>query len=871
MEFQLNEKELFQKGGVQITAFSDFYPAGRQSGISVIMHGHRVASNGDVRFEPTPGQWQPVPKKLERNIDPKSQTVITTLAYPDVDAHLKGFNPIIYPDFEFTYQVSAKADGDAVLVTVDLDRAIPEKYLGKLCFNLEFYPGDLFGKTWIMDDQQGIFPRQPNGPTISRESNFKNAGHFEGVEEGVTVKELVGMQDHEEMPRGYQPALADDVIAKPYAEGHAFTACPEDPYRRMTIESKDVLLKLYDGRMNHNNGWFAVSSELPAGKAKGALTWRIRPNAVEGWKYPPVVQTSQVGYHPEQAKIAVIETDPAETFGADTDTQAEGSDLDSCAEGALLNSRLPEAKLWKITAEGERESLCGNVELWGDFLRYRYYRFDFSKVKEPGLYFAEFRGARSAIFRIGKDVYDRGVWQPVLEYFLPVQMCHMEVREKYRLWHGHCHADDARMAPVSRNHFDGYRQGPATLTRFQPGAVVPGLNVGGWHDAGDFDLRVESQSGECYILALAYEAFGTYYDCSTIDQRVHLVEIHQPDGKNDVLEQIEHGALSVVGGYKALGRLYRGIICKELRQYVLLGDPAGMTRGIQGDEDDRLVFTEENPWRELSTAAHLAATSRVMKDFNNTLSKEALRAATELFLSSETGRKMVEGKVSVQEKGVFSKGMICTGLQAAAELFLTTGDEIFLEALRENQEYFFEFAAEIGWVGARIADRINEEGFTERLRESLLSVKEKLEKDCESSPYGVPYRSMVYGAGWGLQGMAFRYYFLHKAFSDLFGKEFLENVLNFVLGCHPGSNTASFASGVGAKSMTTAYGLNRADWSYVPGGVVSGTALIQPDLPELLDYPFLWQQAEYVMGGGSSNYLFLVLAVIDAQKQTAKS
>lgn len=843
MEFQLNEKELFQKGGVQVTAFSDFYPAGRQSGISVIMHGHRVASNGDVRFEPTPGQWQPVPKKLERNIDPKSQTVITTLAYPDVDAHLKGFNPIIYSDFEFTYQVSVKADGDAVLVTVDLDRAIPEKYLGKLCFNLEFYPGDLFGKTWIMDDQQGIFPRQPNGPTITRESNFQNAGHFEGVEEGVTTQELAGKG-------GYQPIIADDVIAAPYAEGHAFTACPEDPYARITIESREVPLKLYDGRMNHNNGWFAVSSELPAGKTKGALVWRICPNAVEGWKYPPVVQTSQVGYHPDQAKIAVIETDPNETF---SDEELNG------------------VKLYRITAEGEKEILRGEALAWGEFLRYRYYRFDFSKVKEPGLYFAEFRGARSAIFRIGKDVYDRGVWQPVLEYFLPVQMCHVEVREKYRLWHGHCHADDARMAPVSRNHFDGYRQGPSTLTKFKPGDVVPGLNVGGWHDAGDFDLRVESQSGECYILALAYEAFGTYYDCSTIDQRAHLVEIHQPDGRNDVLEQIEHGALSVVGGYKSLGRLYRGIICKELRQYVLLGDPSGMTRGIPGDEDDRLVFTEENPWRELSTAAHLAATSRVMKGFNDTLSKEALRAATELFLSSETGRKMVEGKVAVQEKGVFSRGMICTGLQAAAELFLTTGDEIFLEALRENQEYFFEFAAELGWVGARIADRMKEEGFTERLRESLLSVKEKLEKDCESSPYGVPYRSMVYGAGWGLQGMAFRYYFLHKAFPDLFGKEFLENVLNFVLGCHPGSNTASFASGVGARSMTIAYGLNRADWSYVPGGVVSGTALIQPDLPELLDYPFLWQQAEYVMGGGSSNYLFLVLAVIDAQKQTKKS
>jgi len=84
--------------------------------------------------------------------------------------------------------------------------------------------------------------------------------------------------------------------------------------------------------------------------------------------------------------------------------------------------------------------------------------------------------------------------------------------------------------------------------------------------------------------------------------------------------------------------------------------------------------------------------------------------------------------------------------------------------------------------------------------------------------------------------------------------------LNFVLGVHPGQNTESFASGVGAVSSTVAYGGNRADWSYIPGGVISGTALIRPDLPELKIWPYFWQQREYVMGGGETNYMFLVLA-----------
>jgi hypothetical protein len=86
------------------------------------------------------------------------------------------------------------------------------------------------------------------------------------------------------------------------------------------------------------------------------------------------------------------------------------------------------------------------------------------------------------------------------------------------------------------------------------------------------------------------------------------------------------------------------------------------------------------------------------------------------------------------------------------------------------------------------------------------------------------------------------------------------HALNFVLGCHPGPNTASFVSGVGARSVTVGYGLNRADWSYIPGGSVSGTALIRPDFPELLEWPFLWQQTEYVLGGGTTDYLFLALA-----------
>jgi hypothetical protein len=134
----------------------------------------------------------------------------------------------------------------------------------------------------------------------------------------------------------------------------------------------------------------------------------------------------------------------------------------------------------------------------------------------------------------------------------------------------------------------------------------------------------------------------------------------------------------------------------------------------------------------------------------------------------------------------------------------------------------------------------------------------------------VPYKPNIWGAGWTIQRFGVEQYFFHKGWPGHTTTDFFENSLNFVLGVHPGINTSSFASGIGAKSVTVAYGVNRADWSFIPGGVASGTALIRPNLPELKVWPFFWQQTEYVMGGGATNYMFLALAVNKLYKERNK-
>lgn len=791
---RLNEQEYLEHGSVNVMLAHDFYPESHQGGVGVIQNGLRVATNGDIRLEPTPGQWQPTPAVGKRMVNKQTGEVSVRYEFPNEEINRKGFNPIIYPDLHFSYITRVIPEGKGFRIVVDLDKPLPDEWIGKVGFNFELFPGILFGKSYYMDDQFGIFTRQANGP------NYVD-------KEG-------------------------EVQILPMAKGKKLTVAPGSDRQRMLIENRGAgELELIDGRGKHNNGWFVVRSLVPKAATKNAIEWLVTPHAIEGWKAAPVVQVSQVGYHPAQQKIAVIELDAAD-------------------------KNLQKATLHRLAENGGfQTALQATPKTWGKFLRYNYLQFDFSSVQKPGMYVVKYGSYQTEPFQISNEVYSRHVWQPTLEYFLPAQMCHMRVNERYRVWHGWCHIDDARMAPVDSNHFDGYISGPSTLTRFKPGEIVPDLNKGGWHDAGDFDMRVESLSETIQGLALAYEHFGVNYDNTTVDQKASVVEIQVPDGKPDVLQQIEHGLLSVVNGYRSLGRLYRGIIEPTLRQYVLLGDAINMTDnvpfsgsekgappvGLPGSPDDRWVFTEENPGRELSVAASLAAAARVMKGYNDTLATQSLEAA--LGLWNVTKEKSTGQRV-----------------EAAVELLLTTGDKKYADFLVNHKADIIKGIDNLGWIVARALPVINDASFKNDITAAVKTHFAKVKEQGAKTPYGVPYEPNIWGAGWGIQNFGYRQYFLHSAFPEIFPKDYMLHALNFVLGAHPGSNTASFASGVGSNSLTTAYGFNRADWSYIPGGIGSGTALIRPDFPELLTWPFLWQQTEYVLGGGTTDYLFLVLA-----------
>jgi endoglucanase len=785
-DLALNEQEYFSKPGLDVLVFSNWYDGNfsdsKIAGIEMIHHGERTVTNGDVRLSPTPEQWDPVAELKNRTVLREQNAVEARLAYAK---------------YNFEYTIRAERTQGGVVLKVVLDRPLPKELEGKAGFNLEFLPSAYFSKTYLMDEKSGVLPLYPTGPT-KRDAS----GQLERL---------------------------------PFARGHNLVLAPEDPTRRVAIETRTGELALLDGRNQAQNGWLVVRTLIPAGVTGTALEWSVTASTLPNWTRPAMIAHSQVGYHPNQPKVALIEVDK--------------------------NASAPgKSRLLKINADGSRtEVFATEAVSRGQYLRYQYFAFDFSNVREPGLYMIEAAGERTKTFRIAPDVF-ADTWHATLDVFFPVQMDHMFVNEAYRVWHGTSHMDDARQAPPNHEHFDLYAMGAQTDSPFEPGEHIPGLDIGGWYDAGDFDLRTQTHYFVVSSLVDTWERFRPERDETTVDQEKRHVEIHRPDGVPDMLQQIEHGTLMLLSQHRVFGHAIPGIVEPDLAQYTHLGDAVTKTDGKVHDPsdpnspaDDRWAFTTATTALNYGSAAALAAASRALRGYRDELAEECLATA-----------KRVWEFESKREPNLYRFGNTTGGdpkgeeLEAAVELLITTGEKQYAErvaTLWPTIEKGFAFNAAKAVRALPHMDK----AFAGKLKKRATAFRDETKKHLEENPFGVPITRGGWAGNGAVVGFATTNYYLHKAFPDLFGREATLRGLDYLYGFHPGSNI-SFVSGVGTHSKTVAYGNNRADFSFIAGGIVPGVLILKPDFPENKeDWPFLWGENEYVVNMGSS-YIFLVHA-----------
>jgi endoglucanase len=859
---KVTDKNYLETQGFSVFLYdSTYHPVfvdQKNTAMEMILHGQRIATNGDVRMMPTPEQWDLVATLKGREADKANNRLTASLAFPTFDV-------------SYTLEVAAEPGG--VRVSINLDKPLPPRLAGRAGFNLEFLPSIYMGKTYLVDGSNaGIFPRSPNDPMIKilpLPDEPKKAYYLEDWDKA----------------KGYTQPL-------PFAEGKSITLGVDDSLARITVVSDTAALMLFDGRNRAQNGWFVLRSLIPSGKTTGAIVWHLKPDVISKWTRPPVIAHSQVGYAPGFSKVAVLELDP-KYLGPKT------------------------AKVLRLTESGAYQQVFeGPITPSTPWLRYVYSKFDFTTVTNPGLYVIEYAGQRTAPFPISKEAY-ANIWQDSLDHHLAAQMDHVSVREAYRVWHGASHLDDGRMAPIVGEQFDNWNQAAARDGKYQGGDHIPGMNVGGWYDAGDFDLEEPAQLSVIQNLALAYREFDLKYDELTVDEVAREVEMHRPDGVPDTVQQVKHGALLILAQFHNIGHSIRGTHEPDLRQYTHLGDAASKTDGriydsrlgpneVKGDDsgrpDDRWVFTTTNAVLQWNAIAALAAASDALKGWDDALAKDCLEAAVKAWndekahpTAQPASTGWDEGAPEPPGSGVLaaSQGAM-SGVQrgsngahrsatatpsgttgvptapplgpgrgnagigqdwaAALELTIAThGADPYKSRLKElfPQMITAQQMGTRGWMAVRALPYLDANAKDE-MREAVKTYLVDLDKQLGTTPFGVPPSLGTWGGSGAVVDMAIRMYFLHKAFPDLVGPEYTLRAVNYILGTHPVSST-SYVAGVGTVSKTKTYSNNRADNAYIPGAVIPGYIIIKPDFPECIDdFGFLWFEDEAVVAGSAS-------------------
>jgi hypothetical protein len=308
------------------------------------------------------------------------------------------------------------------------------------------------------------------------------------------------------------------------------------------------------------------------------------------------------------------------------------------------------------------------------------------------------------------------------------------------------------------------------------------------------------------------------------------------------------------------GHAIPGIVEPDLAQYTHLGDASTKTDNRVDDparadsaNDDRLAFTTATTALNYGSAAALAAASRALRGYRDELAAECLATAQRAW-EFEKGRA----------PNLFHVGNTTGGdpadeeLHAAVELLIATHDPRYAKRVNElwpaiNQR--FETNASFALRALPWMDRV----FAKRLQGRAIVYREQKALEARENPFGVPITRGGWAGSSAVVNFATTAYYLHRASPDLFGTQDVFRGLEFLYGTHPGSDI-SLVSGVGTRSKEIAYGNNRADFSFIAGGVVPGILILKPDFPENKeDWPFLWGENEYVVDLGAK-YIFLAHA-----------
>ncbi|MBO4755245.1 MAG: glycoside hydrolase family 9 protein, partial [Bacteroidales bacterium] len=448
---------------------------------------------------------------------------------------------------------------------------------------------------------------------------------------------------------------------------------------------------------------------------------------------------------------------------------------------------------------------------------------------------------------------------------------------------------------------DGYYQGDVTNTKYQPLEHIPGLAIGGWYDAGDFDIQANSVLNTTQDLAYVWREFKPMRDQTLIDEVTQYADIHVPDGVPDNVQLIMHGTVTINAQVENIGFVAQVIGQPDMHHYHHLGDAMTLTDGkvydpslaryeVKGDRsgtpDDRYVFTSRfSPAGTMQDIVSLAAAYPALKDYYPEEAERSLKNAIMLW-DKYYEAAAPNPNIPQQENRRWGGGD--SRINAAIELWIATGEQkykdFFLPLVEKQLEAQPTGPRSVGNVqngmfstqytgGPNLTAALKiypymDKQFQDKVKALVPAYVNVLTRGGQDNPYGVAIGGATWAGNASVITSAYNCYKIWKYFPDMIDPEYVFAGLNFIFGCHPYSNV-SFVEGVGVNTKKVAYNNNRADYSTIPGGIVPGLLVKEDFFENKDDYPFHWGENEACINT-APQYVLLCLAAIEVAEYLNK-
>ncbi len=529
-----------------------------------------------------------------------------------------------------------------------------------------------------------------------------------------------------------------------------------------------------------------------------------------------IIHVNQLGFAPGDEKWTIVE-----------DTNHTGIQAVARLQRKFKDGSWRTVRQYDVDAEESR---------WGS----RFIRFDFSDYTQEGTYRISFDNSKSVSFRIGRNVY-KNLHGGTLGTYIPIQMSHISVSVG-SLGHGKCFMDDGIHIGPNYQGPDFYQSLGTMEPDSEPGKHL-GLNLGGWHDAGDYDINVANNSYMVLLLSWSFERYGDTRDNYGIKWNRQELSTSKGNNVPDMVEQIAWGAEWLLSMQQENGRVYDAVVARSHEQWSAEKSPEKMTdnRVYAGSvapgsvsntsqvQDDRHVYTNTTTPNLLKFIAATSAASRAVRNYDYQLSNRLVTAAERAWQYFRS-----HDQIWVGQHDQYKYGKEQMMLAGAAELYRTTGKGEYLNFIKNNRSWIDGMSVQ--WPGY-----INSFGnwfalpFLARLDSADNDIRDRVRNATQrwvnynsgvesGNIFGVNIENLSkwWGSNGDFLGFASTYAILYEEFPSIVPAKRGKRYMHWVLGLHPGSDY-SFVTGVGANSPKYPHSQLLLDvLGSAPGGINGG-------------------------------------------------